>query len=200
LDNAISRAGHDVVASGLTGPRIGTRTDQRWLEWAAGFFAVCVLVHNADHLRRGATALHADVFWSGVLALGMETALVVLVFARHRLAPAVAVVGGFGLAAGYLVVHFTPARGWLSDSLLSGLSAGRAVSIVAAGLETISAAILAGVALGIVVRRGAVPRLNREAAVPWRRAWLHPVTLTLVAGNAIILLGSLLQRAAGPGV
>ena len=71
-----------------------------------------------------------DVFWAGTLALIVEVAVVAVIFSRHRDAAWAAVAVGFPLAMGYILVHFTPARGWLSDSLLS---VGSVVSIVAAG-------------------------------------------------------------------
>ena len=86
---------------------------------AASLFTVAVLVHNFDHLRRGIEAVHRDVFWAGTMSIGLEVAIVVLLVARHRFAPLVSVVGGFGLALGYLTVHFLPARAWLSDSFTS---------------------------------------------------------------------------------
>src|SRR3954465_6818665 len=91
--------------------------DQRHLEWAAWFFTVAVIIHNADHVRRNAGALSHDVFAAGTAAMVVEVAVVVVVFLRHRLAPLLAAVAGAALAAGYVVVHFTPARGWLSDPL-----------------------------------------------------------------------------------
>jgi hypothetical protein len=70
-------------------------------------------------VRRGADLLSRDVFWAGTLAVVVEVGVVALVFMRHRLAPLAAFAAGVSLAAGYTVVHFTPERSWLSDSLLS---------------------------------------------------------------------------------
>src|SRR3954465_9040706 len=69
--------------------------DQRHLEWAAWFFTVAVLVHNADHVRRNAGALSHDVFAAGTAAMVVEVAVVVAVFLRHRLGP---LLGGGGRA------------------------------------------------------------------------------------------------------
>src|SRR3954471_12989483 len=84
--------------------------DQRHLEWAAWFFTVAVLVHNADHVRRNAGRLGHDVFAAGTAAMVVEVTVVTLVFWRHRWAPVVAALAGASLAAGYVLVHFTPAR------------------------------------------------------------------------------------------
>src|SRR6478609_808477 len=111
--------------------------DDRLLQAAATFFTVAVLLHNADHLRRGVGSVQASVFWAGTLAIAVEVAPVLLAFMRHRLAPVAAVAAGFGLAVGYLVVHFTPQRSWLSDSIPDrGLGW---MSWTAASLETAAA-------------------------------------------------------------
>src|SRR3954469_14275797 len=146
--------------------------DQRHLEWAAWFFTVAVLVHNADHVRRNAGLLGHDVFAAGTAAMLVEVAVVVAVFLRHRLAPLAAAVAGAALAAGYVVVHFTPGRGWLSDSLLSRA---HLVSIGAAGLETAAAIVLGVIGADIVWRtRAGVESDGRSKAPPvaadWRRA------------------------------
>ncbi|MEO7429026.1 MAG: hypothetical protein ABIY48_06545, partial [Acidimicrobiales bacterium] len=93
--------------------------DDRLLRWTASFFAIAVVLHGLDHARRGADSLHLDVFWAGTSALTIEVGVVVLACQRHRLAPLAASVAGFLLALGYVVVHFLPARAWLSDSLTS---------------------------------------------------------------------------------
>src|SRR4051812_16898859 len=95
---------------------------------AAVFFTVAVLFHNSDHLRRGGDSVASDVFWLGSAAIILEIGVVLLVFMRHPAAPLVATVVGAGLALGYLVVHFTPERTWVSDSFVSGN--GAALSVV----------------------------------------------------------------------
>src|SRR5687767_8981893 len=90
------------------------------LRAAATFFALAVLIHNSDHLRRGGDSVSADVFWLGSAAIILEVLVVVLVYMRHPAAPLVATAAGFQLALGYLAVHFTPERGLFSDSFVSG--------------------------------------------------------------------------------
>src|SRR4051794_35647037 len=104
---------------------------------AAVFFTFAVLFHNFDHLWRGTETLSMDVFVAGSLAMVLEVGVVVLIFMRHRLAPIAAVSAGFPLAAGYLFVHFTPGRGWLSDSFVSERVS--IVSWVAASGEALAA-------------------------------------------------------------
>ena len=82
----------------------------RRLYWATVFFAAAVVVHNGDHVRRGADAIGADVFWAGTLAVIVEALVVVWACQRHRWAALAAAGVGPALALGYVVVHFLPAR------------------------------------------------------------------------------------------
>jgi len=173
--------------------RTKLRTD-RWLVAAATFFTVAVLVHNSDHLRRGVDAVSKDVFWVGTSSIIIEVGLVVLACQRHRLAPLAAAVGGFSLAAGYLVVHFLPSRSWLSDSFTSATTVSP-LSWFAASLEVVAAVTLGVVGLIVLRERGCLASATR----PWegqrslRDGLLHPVALTMIAGNAVILVASLTQ-------
>jgi hypothetical protein len=168
-----------------------TRLDAR-LRLSACCFAVAVIVHNFDHVRRGADGINLDVFWAGTLSLVVEVGVVVLVLMRHRWAPLAAAVIGLSLAAGYTFVHFTPDHGWLSDSLLS---TSHAVSIVAASLEAITALWLGIVGVQIVRRDGlaAAARTDRGAEVPLAEALRHPAVLALLIGNAVVLIVSFIQ-------
>ena len=169
------------------------RTDrqQRQLEWAATLFTVAVLLHNLDHLRRGAGGLHGDVFLAGTLSMMLEVGVVAAVFARHRAAPLAATVVGFSLAAGYVFVHFTPTRGLLSDSLLSW---SLPISIVAATLESVSALILGIAGLRVVRARGLAAMSGAGDDSPLDRDGLrHPVVIAMAAGNAVIFMLTLAQ-------
>ena len=164
---------------------------QRRLEVAAALFAVAVLLHNSDHVRRGAGDLHGDVFVAGTLAMVLEVGVVALVFARHRAAPLAAMAVGLSLAAGYVFVHFTPDRGWLSDSLLS---TSMVVSIVAAGLESVTALYLGVVGARIVQRRGLAAMSGPGNVDP--RGLRHPTVVAMAIGNAALLAASLVQLVA----
>src|SRR4051812_7519131 len=171
-----------VVTSTIT---TDTRLDQR-LRLSACCFAVAVLVHNFDHVRRGADGINLDVFWAGTLALTVEVGVVLLVLMRHRAAPLAAAVIGLSLAAGYAFVHFTPEHGWLSDSLLT---TSKPISIVAALLEAGTALWLGLTGFQIVRRDGlasaaAGPTLDE---VPVGIALRHPAVLALIIGNALVL-------------
>lgn len=164
---------------------------QRQMERAAALFAVAVLLHNSDHLRRGAGDLHGDVFVAGTLALVLEVGVVAAVYARHRAAPLAAAVVGLSLTAGYAFVHFTPGRSFLSDSLLSW---SMPVSIAAAALESATALLLGVVGLRVVRERGLAAMSTTGDTAPLDRDGLrHPVVVTMAAGNAVILVLTLAQ-------
>lgn len=186
-------ADRDRVAPAST-PAAERRRQDRYLEWAAGAFAAVVLFHNADHLRRGGDSLDADVFAIGTLAIAVEVALVVLVFARHRLAPLASASLAFSLALGYVFVHFTPQRSWLSDSFVEGDAS--AVSIVAASLESLAAAALAGTGLWVLRRRGGLASSTAPVtrARPIPVVLRHPVVTAMALGNVVILAGTVLTR------
>ena len=157
------------------------------LRGAAILFTVAVLLHNSDHLRRGADAIGRDVFWIGSAAMIVEVGVVMLIFLRHRLAPLAAMVAGFSLAVGYTFVHFTPSRSWLSDSFVSG--AARGISVGAAGLET-AAAVVLGMVGAYVMRHGQPASANHTVN---SRGLLHPVVLAMLVGNVTIFVASLVQ-------
>ena len=161
---------------------------------AAALFAIGVVVHNADHVRRGADAVEPDVFWLGTAAIGMEVALVGLLCQRHRIAPLAAAVAGFGLATGYVLVHFLPERQWLSDPLIATSGIDR-WSIFAASFEVAVALVLGLVGLRALRRLGGL----RSAARPSpqqkspREALLHPITLAFALTQAVTLAVSFAQ-------
>jgi hypothetical protein len=88
----------------------------RLLRAAGIVFALALLVHGADHIRRGVGELAPAVFWLGnAQTIGALVALF-LVFTRHRWAAAAAIVIGFTSAIGFTVVHLFPEWGPLSDA------------------------------------------------------------------------------------
>ena len=169
------------------------RTDT-WLVGAAGLFTAAVLIHNSDHVRRGADAVTKDVFWVGTASILLEVALVVLACQRHRFAPLAATAGGFSLAAGYVLVHFLPARGWLSDSFTSATNVSP-LSWIAASLEVLAAITLGVVGLIVLRARGGLASATRPHPEQrsLRTALLHPVALTMIAGNVAVLVATFSQ-------
>jgi hypothetical protein len=185
-----------VLTTTVRSPAEADDQTDRWLSWAAAAFTIVVLLHNADHARRGTDLLNRDVFWLGTSGVAIEIAVVVLVCQRHRLAPLIAVATGYSLAAGYVVVHFLPTRGWFSDSFVSA-SHVSPLSWVAASLEVIAALVLGTVGLIALRRRGGVESatIPRPGQLPLTDAFRHPVVVAMVGGQAVLLSMSAVQLA-----
>jgi len=166
----------------------------RGLGWAAVLFTAAVIIHNSDHLRRGADKLTADVFAVGTAGIVLEVGLVILICQRHRLAPLAAAVGGFVLALGYLEVHFLPAHGWLSDSFTSAVHVSP-LSWTAASLEVAAAVALAAVGLRVLQRRGGPESASRPylAQRPVKEGLLHPLALLVIVSQLVTLIVSFVQ-------
>jgi hypothetical protein len=166
-----------------------TTRDDQLLVAAASVFTLAVILHGLDHVRRGVDAIDRDVFWAGTSAVIIEVLVVVLACQRHRLAPLAALSIGGSLALGYVLVHFLPDRGWLSDSLPSATDASR-LSWAAASLEVLAAGGLAVTGWVVLQHRGGLASATtpRPEQLPWRVAIRHPAVLAMVAGNAVILV------------
>jgi hypothetical protein len=92
------------------------RDPERTLRYAAVVFAVALIVHGADHLRRGTDVITTEVLVAGtVQAIGALVTLG-LVFTRNRWAPVAAIIIGFTSAFGFTVVHLLPDWGVFSDA------------------------------------------------------------------------------------
>jgi hypothetical protein len=160
----------------------------RALKIAGAFFTFAVLFHNADHARRGGLSVTTDVFWIGSAAIVLEVGVVALIFGDHGDAPLAATIVGFALALGYVFVHFTPDRGWLSDTFVSGAPA--LISRVAASLE------VAG-ALGLAFAGLAATRARPVREVEGRSmvgAFRHPIVALMAAGNLAIFVLAVVDR------
>lgn len=166
----------------------------RRLVHAAGLFVGAVLVHGADHVRRGVDATGRDVFWLGTTAIALEVAAVVLVCLRHRWAPLLAVVAGASLALGYVLVHFLPARSLFSDALAGGDKV-TALSWFAASLEVIAAVALAVAGWLTMRARGGLASAARPygGQRPARVGLTHPLSVMMIIGNVAIMAVSLPQ-------
>jgi hypothetical protein len=182
----------DNNSEALSRPIARTRGD--WLTRAAAFFALAVVIHNSDHLRRGVDAAGRDVFWLGTAGIAIEVAVVVLICQRHRFAPLFATVAGFQFTVGYLVVHFAPAHPYFSDSFTSSPHVSP-LSWFAASLEVVAAMTL-GFA-GLVTMRqqtGDGPDAHPDAGQrPFREAMLQPLALGFVLSQVVILAISFIQ-------
>lgn len=128
----------------------GHQHGDRVLRYAALFFAVGFLIHNADHLRRGSDSITTELFWAGNAAAVVSIAAIVIVLMGHESAPYVAVGAGFALALAFAAAHVLPTWSALSDSFVDGDVS--ALSWFAALLE-IAGALGIGLAGLFVLRR-----------------------------------------------
>ncbi len=86
------------------------------LRVAAVVFAIALAAHGADHFRRGMDVLTGQVFWLGNVQIVASVITLVLVFRRHRWAPAFAIAVGFASAVGFSAAHLLPHWSAFSDS------------------------------------------------------------------------------------
>jgi hypothetical protein len=170
------------------------RRGDTWLLRAVGFFAIAVLIHGADHARRGLDSVGKDVLWAGIAAAALEVIVVVLGCQRHRLAPLAAATAGFSLAAGYLLVHFLPSRPWLSDSFTSATNAS-ALSWFAASLEVVAALTLGIVGVIVLRERGGFDGVGQAnpAQRTLAQALRHPIAMAMIFGNFALLVITAVQ-------
>lgn len=117
------------------------------LRWVTLVFAVALVVHGADHLRRGMDSISMLVMALGAVQLVLATVTIAMVFVHHRWAPLAAMGIGFASAVGFVVVHLLPDWfGPLSDSFINP-----PVSANVTGFSWFAAIfeILADVAIGV---------------------------------------------------
>ncbi|WP_240771619.1 hypothetical protein [Nocardia sp. CS682] len=90
------------------------------LRWATALFAVALLTHGADHLRRGMDTISSTIMVLGTVQFVLAVGTIALVFAGHRWAALAAVAIGFVSAAGFVLVHLFPDWfGPFSDSFIN---------------------------------------------------------------------------------
>ncbi len=83
----------------------------RTLNWV---LVIMIVVHDLDHVRQG-RALQSELLGVGAIALVAALVSLVLAIREHWLAPAAAVVVGFGNVVGVVLVHVAPHWGPFSD-------------------------------------------------------------------------------------
>jgi hypothetical protein len=176
-----------------TQPRTALDAD-RLLLAAVWIFTAAVLLHNSDHVRRGADAVATDVFWAGSLSIPLEVAVVAVVILGHRVAPLFAATTGFSLAAGYILVHLLPGRSWLSDPLFSDGGA-ELQSQLAASIEIVAALALGAAGLLALRQRGGLASAGTGATTgTWSKVLTHPAVLAMALGNAVVFILSIVDR------
>lgn len=135
------------------------RRSARVLTAAATFFAVSVVAHTADHLRRGLDSITTELLGAGWVGLGISALAILLVALRHDRAPQVAIIAGIVLPVGFVAAHWLPTWSVFSDSFVEGEAS---VLSQAASLFEIVGALCLGAA-GLHTLRRARPRSSRDA-------------------------------------
>ena len=97
-------------------PTIPRTWEYAFLRYAPLVYAFGLLVHTADHLRRGIGVLTPEVFWAGNVSTVAGVAVIIVVLTGHRLAAPVAAAFGFPVAVGIALVHLLPHWSALSDA------------------------------------------------------------------------------------
>jgi hypothetical protein len=131
--------------------------EDRLLRYATLLYAVGLVAHTADHLRRGTGVLTREVFWAGILSTALGMATIVIVFAGHRLAVLVAAVAGFPVAVGVAAVHLLPHWSVLSDAFPGARGTGVTAFSWTVVLVEIAGALAVGAAGAHALRREGLP-------------------------------------------
>lgn len=132
--------------------RTNARGDQA-LRWTGVVALVSLVVHGADHTRRGTDVVTTVVTAAGAIGFILASVAVVLVFRGHRLAPLAAILVGFPGAVRFMASHLLPQWSAFSDPFVGAEVAPgvTAFSWLTAIFEI--GALLAFGAAGVVVMR-----------------------------------------------
>src|SRR5436305_5191306 len=98
----------------------GTYRSQQALRITAQVMLVAIVVHGADHLRRGINVSTHVVLAAGAIQTLAGAIAATMVFRRHREAPAVAVFVGLAGAIGFAAAHLLPTWSAFSDPFTGG--------------------------------------------------------------------------------
>lgn len=135
----------------------------RKLQIASLVYLTGLVLHTADHLRRGLDAVTLHVLWAGNLSTVLGVIAVVMIVRRHRHAYAAAVAFGFPIAFGVAAVHLLPE--WstaLSDSFLDQSMSWMSWTVV---LIEIVGALATGI-IGLALFRGSAPATASPRQAP----------------------------------
>jgi hypothetical protein len=125
--------------------------EERWLRYAALFYATGLVLHTADHVRRGVDAVTPQVLWLGNISTLLGVATVVLVLLGHRLAPLLAAITGLQIAIGVSAVHLLPEWSAFSDAFPGARGTGvTALSWTVVLMEIVGAALMGIIGLSMV--------------------------------------------------
>jgi hypothetical protein len=119
--------------------------DERFLRYATAVYAVGLVIHSADHVRRGFNVVTPGVLWLGSVSTVAGLATIALVYMRHRWGPLAAAALGLPVALGVAAVHFLPKWGEFSDAFPGAHNTG----VTAFSWFAVSVEILGAIAMGL---------------------------------------------------
>ncbi len=132
----------------------GARRSYPLLPWASALYAIGIIAHTADHLRRGTDVLTPEVLWAGNVSTMAGVVVIALVLARQRAAPYIAAAFGAAVSVGVSAVHLLPHWSAFSDAFPGSHGAGVSpISWVVVLLEIIGALSMTVAVLAPELRR-----------------------------------------------
>jgi hypothetical protein len=124
------------------------------LRYATAVYAVGLVLHTADHVRRGLGVVTPQVLWLGNVSTAAGLVTIALVFLRHRWAPRAAATLGLPVALGVAAVHFLPRWSEFSDAFPGAHGTGvTSLSWLVVSLEILGAAALGMAGMQALTRR-----------------------------------------------
>ena len=130
--------------------------DDRFLRYGALLYGAGLVLHLADHFRRGTSVLTGEVNLLGTISTVAGVITIGLVMARHRWAPIAAVALGFPVAVGVAAVHLLPRWSDFSDAFPGSTTGVNAGSWAVVLIEIVGAFVL-GLAGYRAIRRSHQP-------------------------------------------
>lgn len=127
--------------------------DHRFIRWAALLYGAGLVLHTADHVRRGTDVLTSQVLLLGYLSFAAALVLFGLVLFRHPLAPLAAAALGFPVALGVAAVHLLPHWSVFSDAFPGAHATGVTALSWTVVLIEIAGALALGIAGVVALRR-----------------------------------------------
>ena len=124
----------------------GEHQGYRLLRYACILYVIGLVLHTADHFRRGPESLTPEVFWLAGVTNVVGLIVIALAFTGHPLAPLAAVVKGFTSAILFAAVHFLPEWSAFSDAFPGGAERGVEVTSWAGALIEITGLLALGAA------------------------------------------------------
>ena len=133
-----------------------TSREQVFLRNAAILYGAGLVLHLADHMRRGTSVLTGEVNLLGTISTVAGVVTIGLVMTRHRLAAAAAISLGFPVAVGVAVVHLLPRWSDFSDAFPGSTTGVNGISWTVVLIE-IAGAFALGLAGLAMMRRSREP-------------------------------------------